>query len=37
MNKITFPLKRQMQGPQVADLQDARHESAHLFVGQQAP
>ncbi|WP_448544495.1 neuraminidase-like domain-containing protein [Roseiflexus sp.] len=23
MNKITFPLKRQMQGPQVADLQDA--------------
>ncbi|MCL6542209.1 MAG: hypothetical protein K6T87_16760 [Roseiflexus sp.] len=23
MNKITFPLKRQMQGPKVADLQDA--------------
>jgi peptidoglycan hydrolase-like protein with peptidoglycan-binding domain len=23
MNKITFPLKRQMRGPQVADLQDA--------------
>lgn len=23
MNPITFPLKRQMRGPQVADLQDA--------------